>query len=68
MNTSSLMKLAASMFAVMLVFVTVQAYWIVQLDLSYVLRSLLAISGGMVVGYAASILVILWIEADNSFE
>jgi hypothetical protein len=67
MNASSVMKMAALMFAVMLAFVTVQAYWIAQLDMPYVLRSLLAISGGMVLGHAASILLILWIEADNSF-
>jgi hypothetical protein len=60
--------MAAIMFAIMLALVTFQGYWLAQLDLPYVLRSLLAISGGMVLGYAASIVLILWMEADNSLE
>ncbi len=68
MKRLSMVKMAAILFAVMSGFVIFQAYWIAQFDLPYVLRSLLAISGGMFLGYAASILLILWIEADNSLE
>jgi hypothetical protein len=68
MKTTRVVKMAALLLAAMLVFVTFQAYWIGQLDLPYAMRSLLAISGGMAVGYAVSFLFIVWIEADNSFE
>jgi uncharacterized membrane protein YqgA involved in biofilm formation len=61
-------KIAAILFVIMSGFVAFQAYWIAQLDLPYLLRSLLAISGGMFMGYAASILLIVWVEADNSLE
>jgi hypothetical protein len=67
MKRVSVVTFATLMFVTMIGFVTFQAYWIGQLDLPYVLRSLLAISGGMFLGYTASILLILWIEADNSF-
>jgi hypothetical protein len=68
MKSLSVVKLATMMFVIMLIFVTYQSYWIAQLDLPYVLRSLLTISGGMFLGYAASIILILRIEADNSVE
>lgn len=67
MKRVSVVTFATITFAIMVGFVTFQAYWIGQLDLPYLLRSLLAISGGMFLGYAASILLILWIEADSSF-
>jgi hypothetical protein len=68
MKSIGVVKFATIMFVIMLGFVTFQTYWIAQLDMPYVLRSLLVISGGMLLGYAASILLILWIEADSSFE
>ncbi len=68
MKRLTVVKIATVVFGMLFAFVTFQAYWIAQFDLPYVLRALLAISGGMFLGYAASIILILWIEADNSFE
>lgn len=68
MNKSSAVKLAAMMLALMSVFVALQAYWIAQLGLPYMLRSLLAVSGGMILGYAVSILLIVRNKARISFE
>lgn len=66
MNTASIVKVAVFVFVVMLALVTFQAGWVSQFELPYVLRSLLAISGGAVVGYAASVLLIMWMEAGDS--
>jgi hypothetical protein len=55
------------MFAAMVALITVQGYWVAQLDMPYALRSLLAITSGVVLGYVASRLLILWIEADNAY-
>jgi hypothetical protein len=68
MRRVTAVKMAVLMFTVMVVFVTFQAYWIAQLDIPYLLRSLLAISGGMFMGYAVSFLCILWLRGDNSFQ
>jgi hypothetical protein len=67
MKRLGVVKIATIMFAIMAGCVTFQASWIAWMDMPYVLRSLLTIGGGMVSGYMASILLILGIEADNSF-
>ncbi len=68
MKQSSAVKLAAMMFALLAVFVMLQAYWVAQLSLPYTLLALLALSGGMMLGYAASILWIVWLKAGKSFK
>ena len=68
MKKLNAVKMAAIMFVLMVGFVSFQAVWVAQLNIPYMLRSLLAISGGMFLGYAASILLLLWIRADSSFE
>lgn len=61
-------RIALIMTVVMASCVTYQSFWIAQMNLPYVVRSLLAISSGMFVGYASIIFLILWIEHDNSLE
>ena len=68
MKQSSAVKLAAMMFALLAVFVMLQAYWVAQLSLPYTLLALLALSDGMMLGYAASILWIVWLKAGKSFK
>jgi len=66
MKKSSAIRLAAIMLALLAGFVALQAYWIAQLGLPYLLQSLLAVSGGMILGYAVSILYIVWNKAGRS--
>ncbi len=66
--TSRVFKIALIMTVVMASCVTFQSFWIAQMNLPYVVRSLLVITNGMFVGYAAIILLILWIERDNSLK
>ena len=61
-------KIVLIMMLVMASCVTFQSFWIAQMNLPYVVRSLLVISSGMFVGYASAIFMILWIERDNSVE
>jgi hypothetical protein len=49
-------------------FVVLQAYWLSQLNLPYGLLASLAVSGGMMLGYATSILLIVRSRADNSLR
>lgn len=49
-------------------FVMLQAYWLSQFTLPYGLLALLAVSGGMMLGYATSILLIVRSRSDNSFR
>jgi hypothetical protein len=65
---SKVFKIALIMMVVMASCVTFQSFWIAQMNLPYVVRSLLVISSGMFVGYASTIFLILWIERDNSLE
>jgi len=62
-----LVKMTLTIFGLMLVLVAVQSYFIAQLDLPYFIRSLLVISGGSVLGLAASLVWIHWLEASNSW-
>jgi len=62
------LKIALIMTVVMASCVIFQSFWIAQINLPYVVRSLLAIISGMFVGYASTIFLILWIERDNSLE
>lgn len=66
MKQSSAVMLAVVMLLLLAGFVTLQAYWVAQLEVPYALRALLAVSGGMMLGYAASILFIVWNRAGGS--
>ena len=63
---NTLMKKTVSIFGLGLVLVVVQSYFIAQLDLPYVIRSILVIIGGSALGLAVSLVWIQWIEAKNS--
>jgi hypothetical protein len=65
---SRVFKIALIMTVVMASCVTFQSFWIAQMNLPYVVRSLLVISNGMFVGYASTIFLILWIERDNPLD
>lgn len=68
MKKSNAVKLATIMLAVLSGFVALQAYWIAQLGLPYALQALLAVSGGMILGYAASIVLIVRNKMGQSFR
>ena len=68
MNKSSPVAFAVMMCLLLAGFVVLQAYWLSKFNLPYGLLALLAVSGGMMLGYAASILLIVRSRADNSLR
>ena len=68
MKKSSPVTFAVTMCVVLAGFVVLQAYWLSQLNLPYGLLASLAVSGGMMLGFAASILLIVRSRADNSLR
>lgn len=66
MKKSVAVKFATTMFLLLAGFVALQGYWLTQLNLPYPLLASLAVSGGMMLGYAASVWLIVRSRAKNS--
>ena len=68
MKKSSSVMFAVTMCVLLAGFVLLQAYWLSKFNLPYGLLALLAVSGGMMLGYPASILLIVRSRSDNSLR